>query len=117
MTQTTKTFAATGHQTGHAQLPQLHLPRNEGMALDLDWVARATANRSAIERRAATIGTRRSVKKAYQTAWLARAVTMIDLTTLSGDDTRARRYSRASGTAADHSGGGLRLSRHGRARA
>ena len=90
MTQTTKTFAATGHQTGHAQLPQLHLPRNEGMALDLDWVARATANRSAIERRAATIGTRRSVKKAYQTAWLARAVTMIDLTTLSGDDTKAR---------------------------
>ena len=90
MTQTTKTFAATGHQTGHAQLPQLHLPRNEGMALDLDWVARATANRSAIERRAATIGTRRSMKKAYQTAWLARAVTMIDLTTLSGDDTKAR---------------------------
>ena len=90
MTQTTKTFAATGHQTGHAQLPQLHLPRNEGVALDLDWVARATANRSAIERRAATIGTRRSVKKAYQTAWLARAVTMIDLTTLSGDDTKAR---------------------------
>ena len=60
------------------------------MALDLDWVARATANRSAIERRASTIGTRRSVKKAYQTAWLARAVTMIDLTTLSGDDTAAR---------------------------
>ncbi|MEM9319314.1 MAG: deoxyribose-phosphate aldolase [Pseudomonadota bacterium] len=71
-------------------LPQVHLPRNEGMALDLDWVAQATANRSAIERRAASLPGRRSVKKAWQAAWLARAVTCIDLTTLSGDDTEDR---------------------------
>ncbi|MDU8910141.1 deoxyribose-phosphate aldolase [Aestuariicoccus sp. MJ-SS9] len=64
--------------------------RNPGMALDLDWVMRATANRSAIERRAATLPARRSVKKAHQAAWLARAISCIDLTTLSGDDTAGR---------------------------
>ena len=44
-------------------------------------------NRSAVERRAATIGTRRTVKKDWQAAWLLRAITLMDLTTLSGDDT------------------------------
>lgn len=73
-----------------AHLPQIHLPRNAGMELDMDWVARVQANTSAIERRAATLPGRRSVKKAYQAAWLAKAVTCIDLTTLSGDDTPAR---------------------------
>ena len=73
-----------------AQLPRLHEPRNEGTALDMGWVRRAQANTSAIERRAATIGTRRSVKKDYQAAWLLKAITMIDLTTLSGDDTESR---------------------------
>jgi len=66
------------------------IKRNPGMALDLDWVLSARANRSAIERRAATIGTRRSVKKEWQAAWLLKAISCIDLTTLSGDDTRAR---------------------------
>lgn len=72
------------------QLPQLHRPRNSGMALDLDWIARVQANTSAIERRAATLPGRRTVKKAYQAAWLARAITLIDLTTLAGDDTAGR---------------------------
>ncbi|MCA0940019.1 deoxyribose-phosphate aldolase [Salipiger pacificus] len=71
-------------------LPQLHEPRNPGMPLDMDRVMRATANRSAIERRAATLPERRSVKKDYQAAWLARAISCIDLTTLSGDDTPGR---------------------------
>ncbi len=71
-------------------LPQTVEPRNPGTALDLDWVMRATANRSAIERRAATLPARRSVKKDHQAAWLARAVSCIDLTTLSGDDTVGR---------------------------
>lgn len=75
------------HQT---LLPQVHLPRNEGIALDLDWVSRLQANTSAIERRAATLPGRRSVKKEYQAAWLLKAVTCIDLTTLSGDDTKGR---------------------------
>ncbi len=61
--------------------------RNAGIPLELDWVREVRVNRSAVERRADTIGTRRSVKKAWQAAWLLRAVTCIDLTTLSGDDT------------------------------
>jgi len=47
-------------------------------------------NRSAVERRAATLGTRRTVKKAWQAAWLLKAVTLMDPTSLSGDDTPAR---------------------------
>ncbi|MDX2161936.1 MAG: deoxyribose-phosphate aldolase [bacterium] len=62
-------------------------PRNPGIPLDLGWVKSARINRSAAERRAATLGTRRSVKKDAQAAWLLRAITCIDLTTLSGDDT------------------------------
>ncbi len=73
-----------------AQLPQVTEPRNPGLALDMDWVRRVQANTSAIERRAATLPGRRSVKKAYQAAWLLKAVSCIDLTTLSGDDTVGR---------------------------
>lgn len=71
-------------------LPQLAHARNPGMALDLDWVASVQANTSAIERRAATLGGRRSVKKEFQAAWLLKAISLIDLTTLSGDDTAGR---------------------------
>ncbi len=68
--------------------PAAPLPeRNPGVPLDLDWVRGLRVNRSAVERRAATIPRRRTVKKAWQAAWLLRAVTCIDLTTLSGDDT------------------------------
>jgi deoxyribose-phosphate aldolase len=63
------------------------LPRNPGMPLDLGWVNEVRANRSAIERRAATLPGRRTVKQAWQAAWLLRAITLIDLTTLAGDDT------------------------------
>lgn len=73
-----------------AQLPQPAPARNAGMALDLDWVAGVQANTSAIERRCATLPGRRSVKKEWQAAWLCRAVSLIDLTTLSGDDTADR---------------------------
>ncbi|HET9494045.1 MAG TPA: deoxyribose-phosphate aldolase [Chloroflexia bacterium] len=61
--------------------------RNPGTDLDLDWVYGTRINRSAVERRAATLVTRRTVKKEWQAAWLLRAVTCLDLTTLSGDDT------------------------------
>ena len=61
--------------------------RNPGQPLDLDGVRAIRVNRSAVERRAATIPTRRTVKKDWQAAWLLRAVTCIDLTTLQGDDT------------------------------
>ncbi len=71
-------------------LPQVSHARNPGMALDLDWVAHVQANTSAIERRAATLPGRRTVKKDYQAAWLCKAITLIDLTTLAGDDTPGR---------------------------
>jgi len=61
--------------------------RNPGTPLDLDLVRALRVNRSAVERRAATIPTRRTVKKEWQAAWLLRAITCMDLTTLQGDDT------------------------------
>ncbi|HEU0014367.1 MAG TPA: deoxyribose-phosphate aldolase [Longimicrobium sp.] len=61
--------------------------RNPGMPLDLDWVEAVRVNRSAVERRASTLPTRRTVKKQWQAAWLLRAITLMDLTTLAGDDT------------------------------
>jgi len=64
--------------------------RNPGFPLDLDWVGRVRMNRSALERRAATIGTRRTVKKDWQAGWLLRAITLMDLTTLNSDDTPGR---------------------------
>jgi deoxyribose-phosphate aldolase len=60
------------------------------MPLDLGPVEDVRVNRSAVERRAATIPTRRTVKREWQAAWLLRAVTCMDLTSLSGDDTPAR---------------------------
>ena len=61
--------------------------RNPGMPLALDLVRDVRVNRSAVERRTSTHSKRRSLKKAWQAAWLLRAVSCIDLTTLSGDDT------------------------------
>jgi deoxyribose-phosphate aldolase len=60
------------------------------MPLDLDWVMGAHVNRSAVERRVESLPKRRSIKKTWQAAWLLRAVTCIDLTTLAGDDTPGR---------------------------
>lgn len=64
--------------------------RNPGMPLDLDWVRSVRVNRSAAERRAASLVRRRSVKAAWQAGWLLRAVALTDLTTLAGDDTPGR---------------------------
>ena len=64
-----------------------NIERNPGIPLDMGWVRATTVNLSATQRRAATLATRRSVKKDWQAAWLLRAITMIDLTTLAGDDT------------------------------
>ncbi|HET9994762.1 MAG TPA: deoxyribose-phosphate aldolase [Candidatus Acidoferrum sp.] len=66
------------------------LQPNRGIPLNLEWVENARVNTSAVERRAQTIGTRRTVKKDWQAAWLLRAITCMDLTTLSGDDTDER---------------------------
>ncbi len=73
-------LAAPDRLAGHA--------RNPGIPLDLDWVHEARfTNRSAAERRAATLPARRTVKQQWQAAWLLRAVTCLDLSTLQGDDT------------------------------
>jgi len=66
------------------------LQPNRGIPLNLDWIAEVRANTSAVERRAQSLVTRRTVKKDWQAAWLLRAITCMDLTTLSGDDTEER---------------------------
>ena len=66
------------------------LVRNSGVPLDLEWVREVSVNTSAIERRAQSQVARRTVKKEWQAAWLLRAITCMDLTTLSGDDTADR---------------------------
>ncbi len=62
-------------------------PRNPGVPFDAQWIRRLQVNRSAVERRAASLGGRRSLKGEWQAAWLLRAISLMDLTTLSGDDT------------------------------
>jgi deoxyribose-phosphate aldolase len=64
--------------------------RNPGVPLDLSWLDSLRVNQSAVIRRVSTLGTRRAVKKDAQAAWLLKAITCIDLTTLNGDDTAAR---------------------------
>jgi deoxyribose-phosphate aldolase len=83
-------------QNGHAAAAQpvmlygREMSANRRMPLNLDWVEEIQVNTSAVERRAATIPARRSVKKAWQAAWLLRAIACMDLTTLSGDDSAER---------------------------
>jgi deoxyribose-phosphate aldolase len=66
------------------------LEPNRRIPLDVSWVEEVRVNTSAVERRAGTIGARRSVKKEWQAAWLLRAIACMDLTTLSGDDSAER---------------------------
>ena len=63
---------------------------NKGIPLNLDWVREVRVNTSAVERRVQSHVARRTVKKEWQAAWLLRAITCMDLTTLSGDDTDER---------------------------
>ena len=87
--------------------------RNRGVPLRTDWFDQIAVNTQAAERRAATLTTRRSVKKEWQAAWLVNAIRCIDLTTLSGDDTPARvarLCAKARRPLADHIMEGLGLS-------
>ncbi|KAK6292311.1 hypothetical protein J4Q44_G00368950 [Coregonus suidteri] len=61
--------------------------RNPGIPLDLEWVSKVRVNTQAVLKRAQQIQGRNKNKKQWQAAWLLRAVTCIDLTTLAGDDT------------------------------
>ena len=84
----TTTLGQTVTET--AQLPQTTNERPTIQPLDLDWALSVAVNTSAIERRCATLPGRRTVKKAFQAAWLCKAISLIDLTTLAGDDTPGR---------------------------
>jgi deoxyribose-phosphate aldolase len=76
--------------TALAHLRGRELQPNRGVPLNLDWIEAVRVNTSAVERRAQSLVTRRTVKKDYQAAWLLRAISCMDLTTLSGDDTDER---------------------------
>jgi len=82
--------ATTGQRGVVLQLQGRALGANTGIPLNLDWVDSVRINTSAVERRAATLVARRTVKKDWQVAWLLRAITCMDLTTLSGDDSEER---------------------------
>lgn len=87
---TTTKLSVDNEQTKLSSLQEIatsHIARNQGIPLDMGWVRQVRINRSAVERRAGTLPTRRTVKQEWQAAWLLRAITCIDLTTLSGDDT------------------------------
>jgi len=84
---------ASGEQHASTTLAALagrSLLSNSGIPLDLSWVQNVRVNTSAVERRALTQVARRTVKKEWQAAWLLRAISCMDLTTLSGDDTEDR---------------------------
>lgn len=73
----------------------LHLAerqRNDGIPFTTDFFNDLRINRSAVERRAATLTARRSVKKEWQAAWLLKAISCMDLTTLAGDDAKSNVY-------------------------
>jgi deoxyribose-phosphate aldolase len=76
--------------TALAHLRGRALEANRGVPLNLDWIENVRVNTSAVERRSQTLVTRRTVKKDWQAAWLLRAISCMDLTTLSGDDTDER---------------------------
>ena len=76
--------------TAIAQYGGRELQPNRGIPLNPDWIDAVRVNTSAVERRAQTLVTRRTLKKEWQAAWLLRAITCMDLTTLSGDDTDER---------------------------
>ena len=60
------------------------MERNPGVQFDASWFQDIKINFPGVKLRAETIGKRRSIKKDWQAAWLLRAVTCMDLTTLSG---------------------------------
>ena len=63
------------------------MSKKDNFKLDINWINNIKVNLSAVERRTTTLTKRRTVKKNYQVAWLLKAITLLDLTTLEGDDT------------------------------
>ena len=64
--------------------------RNTGCSLDLELINQIRINTFASQKRTSTLLGRRTVKKEAQIGWLLKALSCIDLTTLSGDDTSNR---------------------------
>ncbi len=81
--------ASSSHESSSVT-PFSQANRNTGVAFNLDWVEGIRVNKSALERRIDSLAGRRTVKKQWQAAWLLKAVSCMDLTTLSGDDTNER---------------------------
>ena len=82
---------SSGQTTGQNLVPVKDgHKRNDGITLTPELFENVEVNLSAAVRRASTLTTRRSVKKQWQAAWLLKAIQMIDLTTLAGDDTPNR---------------------------
>ncbi|MCC6006730.1 MAG: deoxyribose-phosphate aldolase [Rhodobacteraceae bacterium] len=75
---------------GAALVPGQAPVRNAGVPLDHGWLAAQRVNEAAVSRRVAGLPGRRGIKGAFQAGWLVRAIGLIDLTTLAGDDTEAR---------------------------
>jgi len=90
MTQSNITELHDAKNRSGAPAPVSNGERNPGVAFNADWVEAIRVNLSAAERRVASLAGRRTVKKDWQAAWLLKAVSCIDLTTLSGDDTEGR---------------------------
>src|SRR5712664_4079544 len=90
LTRNAKPGAISPSETAIAKYAGRDLQSNRGIPLNMDWVNAVRVNASAVERRAQSLVTRRTVKKEWQAAWLLRAITCMDLTTLSGDDTDER---------------------------
>ena len=63
------------------------IERNEGTSFNADWIDNININYPAVVRASNEFKGRRVLKKEHQAAWLVKAVTLIDLTTLAGDDT------------------------------
>src|SRR5205085_2409070 len=83
----------SSYRVSEADSPQIakgELRPNRGVHLNLDWVEEVRVNTSAVERRAQSLVMRRTVKREWQVAWLLRAISCMDLTTLSGDDSHQR---------------------------
>ncbi|MEN8374523.1 MAG: deoxyribose-phosphate aldolase [Gemmatimonadota bacterium] len=82
---------ADGGAPAPAAAPEpIEFERNAGVPFESEWIRDVRVNRSAVERRTATLTRRRSIKKDWQAAWLLRAISLMDLTTLAGDDTEGR---------------------------
>jgi len=88
----TKLTTAKKNGLGTKAHLKVHDKRNDGIPFDAQHFEGIKINRSAVERRSAAMGTRRSIKKQWQAAWLLKAIGFIDLTTLAGDDTKGNVY-------------------------